>query len=340
MTLAADAAWTRLLGPGAYEDQDDAPAERPPRGWTRTFPHPLVGAGIRGLERWAGSPAADAYLAEMAGAALSELKLGQGPSTDLLAVSFSANDQLGHVFGPRSHEVQDVLARLDVAIGRLLSALDAQVGRWRYVVALAADHGVSGIPEQRQAQGGDAGRGFTPEVQARTEAAIAAELGPGRHVVAVQENDIYLAPGARQRLAARPGAIGRVLAAIRAVPALSDAFDSAELGDLARIENPARRAAALGFFPGRSGDILIVRKPDWVMGDLAANHGSLHDYDQRVPVVFYGQGIKPGRYDQPVSPADIAPTLGQLVGVELPRAEGKVLGSVLTRPPARSPARE
>jgi arylsulfatase A-like enzyme len=112
---------------------------------------------------------------------------------------------------------------------------------------------------------------------------------------------------------------------------VEEAFDGAELGDPAKAKDPRRRAAALGYFPGRSGDLVLVRKAGWLFGDLAANHGSLHDYDQRVPLVLYGAGIKRGRYEQAVSPADVAPTLGALVGIELPRAEGKVLSEVLAR---------
>jgi predicted AlkP superfamily pyrophosphatase or phosphodiesterase len=330
--LPAGAAWTRLRGAASYSGLDDAPVEKPPPGWARTFPHPLAGPGIRGLERWAVSPAADAYLAAMARAALTELGLGQRASTDLLAISFSVNDGVGHSFGPRSHEVQDVLARLDVTIGELLAALDAQVGRGRYLVALTGDHGSSEVPEQLRAEKNDAGRGSPQELRTRIEAAVVAELGPGRHVVQLQENEVYLAPGVHQRLAARPGAIGRVLAAMRTVPAVADAFDSDGLSDLARVKEPGRRAAALGYFAGRSGDLLFARKPGWLMDALASNHGSLNDYDQRVPVVLYGPGIKPGRHDRPASPADIAPTLGAVIGVDLPRAEGRVLEEVLAHP--------
>jgi hypothetical protein len=333
IVASAATPWTPLMPATAYRDADDAGGEKPPAGWTRTFPHPLVGQGIHGLERWATSPAADAYLAEMADAALAELKLGQGASTDFLAVSFSGNDYVGHSYGPRSHELQDELARLDVTVGKLLAALDRRVGRGRYVLALTSDHGVSRIPEQVQAEGKDGGRVLYPDMRKRVEAIIGAELGPGGSYLAdLEENDIYLRPGVHQQLAARPGAVGRVLAGLRAMPGVAEAFESSELRDPAQAKDPVRHALALGFHPERRGDLVMVRKPNWIWGELATNHGTLHDYDQQVPVVFYGKPFKAGRHEVPASPADVVPTLGALVGVDMPRAEGRVVTEVLSRP--------
>ena len=121
--------------------------------------------------QWTASPFSDEYLERMAEAAIDGLALGQGTTTDYLGVSFSALDSVGHKFGPRSHEVQDLLARLDVTIGRLLDHLDARVGRGKYVVALSADHGVAVIPEQLRREGQDAGRAIMDAASARAESA-------------------------------------------------------------------------------------------------------------------------------------------------------------------------
>jgi predicted AlkP superfamily pyrophosphatase or phosphodiesterase len=281
------------------------------------------------LARWALSPAPDQYLAGLARAALTEMKLGQGPATDVLAVSFSMTDLVGHAFGPRSHEVQDTLARVDRVIGELLQELDRRLPG-RYVLALAADHGVATIPEQ--SEGG--GRLVLPELRKQLNAALAAELGPGEHVADLQIDNLYLVPGIREGLAAKPGAMGRVLAAVRSWPGIAGAFDGADLGDPEKLEGLAR-AAALSYFPGRSGDLVVAPRPHWIVGDLGTNHGSSHDYDQHVPVIFFGQGIKPGKYERPATPADIAPTLARLIGVTMPRAEGAAIDEVLA--PAAAP---
>ncbi len=294
----------------------------------------LVGTGppagrFRGAEP-------DEILGRLAGSAIVELKLGQRAAPDLLAIGFSDTDTVGHKFGPRSREVQDVLARLDVTLGRLLDALDAAVGQDRYVVALTSDHGVADIAEQAKAEGADAGRIDSSRIEQQANQAVAAELGPGTYVAEVQGNDIYLAPGVSERLAAKTGAMDRVLARVRVTPGVAAAFAAAEIRgrSAATHEDPLRRAAALAYYPGRSGDILVSAKRGWTLGaTLPANHGSVHDYDQRVPIVFFGNGIKPGRYDQAATPADIAPTLAKLVGVKMPKADGRALTFLFRTPP-------
>ncbi|MGE3191819.1 MAG: alkaline phosphatase family protein, partial [Vicinamibacterales bacterium] len=146
-----DAVWDRVLPADTYTGADDGVGERPKKGWTATFPHPLAGApgtpDTQYLTLWRRSPFSDAYLGRMAAALVERFGLGRGDSPDLLGVSFSALDYVGHDFGPDSQEVQDTLLRLDETIGTLLDALDRQVGRGNYAVALSADHGVAPIPE-------------------------------------------------------------------------------------------------------------------------------------------------------------------------------------------------
>ena len=122
---------------------------------------------------WLQSPFADDYLGEMAAAAVDQMHLGTEDRTDFLGVSFAMLDTVGHSFGPRSHEVQDVLVRLDATIGKLLDHLDKTVGAGNYVVALTADHGVGDIPEQVT------GGGRLPITAVRTtmEAAVKTALG-------------------------------------------------------------------------------------------------------------------------------------------------------------------
>ncbi len=147
----ADAVWTRTLPESDYLFEDAGAGEG---GSGTLFPHPLAPPRIDGqldpifYANWPMSPFADEYVGRMAEAAIRDLKLGQGPGTDFLAVSFSALDTVGHAYGPRSHEVQDMLVRLDATIGRLLAALDGQVGPGRYALAFTSDHGVSPVPQQ------------------------------------------------------------------------------------------------------------------------------------------------------------------------------------------------
>jgi predicted AlkP superfamily pyrophosphatase or phosphodiesterase len=338
--------WEKVLPAAAYKYSDDAPEERPPTAhWSRTFPKTLqlanatsgaahASAGSQRYALWERSPLPDELLGQLAQGALSELALGKGPDPDYLAISFSALDNVGHAYGPLSHEVQDVLARLDRVLGKLLSALDAHLPG-KYVVALSADHGVAVYPERLRAEGKDAGRIPMRELQEKLNAALVAELGPGKHIATVTYTDVYLTPGLFEKLRARPGALERAKAVLAGVAGVAAVFSTDQLRDGAATRDPVQRAAALSHYPGRSGDLIVVPKSNWLNTSAGTTHGSLYDYDQHVPVLFYGAGIRPGKYDSPASPADVAPTLASLLGVTMPHAEGTVLAQALSR---RAPA--
>jgi len=329
--------WTKLLPEGDYKFTDEAIGEQPPGGTDGTFPHPLTKPGDKPADfynRWEGSPFSDRYLGELGAAAVDRLKLGQGPAIDFLGVSFSALDHVGHQYGPRSHEIQDVLAQLDVTIGKLLDHLDRTVGKDRYVVALSADHGVAVIPEQARAEGKDAGRIVLDTVSKTATVVLVKALGPGRYVARAEYTYLYLQPGVMDRVTGTPGLLEKLVSALGGIEGMLTVFPGASLDPKAPPANdPIRRAAALNEFPDRSGDIVLVPKPGWIfVGDAAPDgttHGTPHPYDVHVPVLFYGAGIRPGQYDDDAAPIDIAPTLARITGVALPTATGRVLESGL-----------
>ena len=337
-----DEVWTRLLPEGDYRYSDGRIGERPPNDWDDTFPHPLSGragdtahqgdrADTSFYDGWRASPYSDAYLADMAMALVDDYDMGRADRTDYLAIGFSALDLVGHQFGPKSHEVQDVLARLDVTIGRLLDMLDAQVGPDGYVVALSADHGVSPIPEEAASLGLDAGRVPDQEIVRQAETLLAEILGPGPHIDALQSGDVYFSPGVFDQLRARPADLDSVIAFFADAPGIGRVYTATELANRGHDHDPMAHAASLSFFPERSGDLILIPRPFWLSGALAANHGTPHDYDARVPVVLYGPGISPGRYLERVTPADIAPTLAFLSGITLAHPDGRVLVEALEK---------
>lgn len=326
-----DKVWDRTLPPDAYQFTDDAPGERPVIGWTRTFPHPLGRRGGRPdtefVARWQRSPFSDEYLGRMASAMVERMKLGGGAGTDFLGISFSAIDLVGHAYGPRSHEVQDLLLRLDAAIGRLLDQLDARVGRQNYVLGLSSDHGVAEIPEQTTG----AGRLLGATVNTVLQKVLATTIGPGPHGVVVNYTDIYLATAVAERIERDKEARSRVFSALQALPGIARVFHGDELStpDARTSSDPVRRAAALSYHSGRSGDLIVVPREKWFFSDAATTHGSLHEYDQRVPVIMFGAGVKPGSHSAAASPADIAPTLAALVHVPMTDTDGRVLREAL-----------
>ncbi len=331
-------AWTLLRPADTYVGPDDGIGERAPAGWTTSFPHPLDIPQFWGV--WQTSPMSDAYLARLALAAIDQYKLGQQTKTDFLSVSFSALDAVGHAFGPNSEEVQDVLARLDQQIGALLAHLDERVGRGKYVLALTADHGVATIPEQARARGEDAGRLDLNLVRSTIERSLRPLFGRGTTpaVAGILYTDVYLMPDVPELIAERVEALGIVKKALAAVPGIDRVFGEAELRRV-NYRDPIQRAAALSHYPGRSGNIILIPKRGWIASSAGTTHGTLWDYDQRVPIIFFGAGIRTGRVDAAATPADIAPTLARLTGIALSGTDGVALpvtpGSAASPSPRR-----
>ncbi len=331
--------WTRLLPASAYQNEDAGPGEHPPDGWTSEFPHPLTRTRTDGqvMSYWQSAPAADAFLGRLAMRAIDELKLGRD-RLDYLAISFSQLDTIGHGFGPESHEVQDVLLRLDRTIGDLLAHLDAKVGKGRYVVALTGDHGVAPLPERRKSQGEDAGRVNLKAMTIELDAALSARWGKATYVTKVIYTDIYFAPGIYDRLEQDAAVMAEVVGIVERTPGVAKALRRDQvLAAAAPGDDPALTALRYSRVPDRSGDLFLVPKPFWITNTTGTTHGSPQAYDREVPVVLFGTGIKPGRYSAPTSPADIVPTLATLVGVQMPRTDGRVLREALIAAPIPAP---
>lgn len=325
--------WNLLLPLARYHEPDEAPGEAAPRPWTRTFPHLLNSASgqpdaqFHGL--WERSPYADEYVGRFAAALVQSERLGQHDATDVLGISFSTPDLVGHGFGPRSREMHDIYAHLDRTLGALFDRLDTAVGRHAYVVALSADHGVTDIPEQLVSEGRDAGR-IDPAAIARTvESNAAAALGPGMYLARVVVNDIYFLPGIYDRLAASPGALDAIVRALGGVPGVRTAFTAEQVRAGGSSTDAVLHAATLSYFPGRSGDLILVPKPGWMFATTGTTHGTASEDDQRVPVIFYGAGVKPGVYGDAATPADVTPTIAAVLGIRMPRADGHPLSAAL-----------
>ena len=330
--------WTRSLPASRYQYADEPDGERANLGWGMAFPHTLGTEDRNFYPRWEESPWSDEYLEQMAEAAVDGMHLGTGQSTDFVGISFSALDLVGHAFGPRSHEVQDTIVRLDRTIGRFLDFLDQRVGRDNYVLALSSDHGVGDIPEQV------GGTRLSPETVVRVidevlrgtlEDAPPRDIrdvirpfnGTGLYVAGVSNNDVYFRASVFDRLLKDPKTMQAVIDALTGIPGIAGVLRSDVLSaPAARTSADAMtRAAALSYVPRQSGDLVLVLQENAIMSTSAANHGTAHEYDQRVPVILYGHGFPAGRYAGQASPADIAVTFASLAGITLPSPDGHVL---------------
>jgi predicted AlkP superfamily pyrophosphatase or phosphodiesterase len=322
--------WDRLLPAGAYRYQDDAPGELAPR----VFPHLMTGltAGAY-LDRWERSPYADAFVADLGKLLTTRQALGQQEGrTDMLAMSFAAPDYVGHHWGPRSHEVQDILIRLDRELGRLFDQLDATIGRDKYVVAFSSDHGVAILPEQgEEVMGVAGGRINKLDVAKVVDLALAGRFGQQSYVEAVTSTYIYFRPGVLERIEENEGTKRAVELAVRNIPGIERTYWSSDLSASGPSSDRVLAGLRKSYFATRSGQLAYLPRPNWIVSSDEASHGTMHAYDTDVPLILLGAGIKPGRYGSPRTPLDIAPTLAELAGISMPSAQGVVLTEALRR---------
>jgi hypothetical protein len=319
-----DTAWDLLRPRETYiaGDGDDRTCELPYGGLGGTFPHPLADdarAPLRASILY--TPMGDEITADFACGLLAAEPLGADDVADLLAVSFSCTDYVGHAFGPDSLEAEDNLLRLDATIARLLRAVDDRVGLGRTIVVLSSDHGIDAIPECRAET---AGRHVPQEFIAHGNAAIRARFGIDADLVKGFWNPyLYLDEPLVRRLRLAPSAVERVLAdAIMDLPGFAAAYTRTELREGRIGDGAIERRVMRSFHPERCGHVYLVQAPFWHLYHTptanAAMHGSPYAYDTHVPVIVAVPRRGAATVDREVGPEDVAPTLAALLGVAKP----------------------
>ena len=290
----------------------------------RTLPSVL---GKPYYEAMIATPYGNDMLEAFAEDALKEERLGRHSGTDVLTVSFSSNDLLGHQVGPDAPEVRDMCIQTDRVLGRLLRAVEAEAGAGNYVVVFTSDHGVAPKPEELTKRGIPAGRFSGAEVSQAIEAALTEKYGPGKWIVGSAEMAPYLNHDLlREKHAALAEAEEIAAEAVRKLPYIFRVYTSAQLEHENLAGDPIGMLMQRGYYRGRAADLFIVQKPYWLASKEGTSHGTPFSYDTHVPMIFLGSGIRPGRYDENVRTADIAPTLAALLGVNTPSGSvGRVL---------------
>ena len=337
--------WSLSLPENAYLYDENATGAATIEGWSTTFPHPLRGKGEGSspdaafFSEWSASPFADSYLTKLAEGAVDALGLGKSGGTDYVGIGYSSVDYVGHAFGPRSWEIQDILVRLDQDLQELFTELDQKVGKRNYLAVLTADHGVAPIPADTQKTGFDAGVLNLAELKDRLEKALEPFHYTKPAIARIVGNELYFSPGVYGQLRQDPAAMKALLDAAQSLPGVAAVYRAEELSGGGKTLSETRRAVELNYFAGRSGDLYILQRPYWLTESSAegskrytgTGHGTPYYYDQRVPLVFMGFGIAPGEYFEEVTPADIAPTLGALTAVTLATSDGRVLSEALEK---------
>ncbi|MFG6467373.1 alkaline phosphatase family protein [Roseateles sp. BYS87W] len=326
--------WAPLLPESAYaRSVPDGQTWQVASGNGNTLPavigDKMDGPGPRFYGNLLASPFGDELTLAFARAAITNEKLGQRGVTDILSVSLSSHDYINHAFGPESRLSHDHLLHLDRHLQAFFQHLDRTVGAGNYVLALTADHGFTDTPEWAATQGRDAGRFNTAPSLAVVNAALSARFGVDRLARDFSASGLLL----NEALANEKGLkFAEVQAAARdellKLPGVAAVFTREQLlgSDTA---TPYLDAMRKSFDPTRAAQLQIVLKRHWIFSYRpgGSTHGSPHDYDTHVPLLFWGPSrVGQGEMKQRVEVADLAPTLAAIAGLPAPaQAQGRDL---------------
>jgi len=276
------------------------------------------------------SPWGNELIEELAEKAVIEEKLGTHAGTDLLTVSFSSNDYVGHAVGPDSPEVRDISIRTDRLLGKLIDATRKQAGAENVLFVLTADHGVAPVPEVNTARKMPAGRLKESTLASTIQSTLEAKYGTGKWVEAMSGNSAYFNRSLIQQYKLNEADVEHTAAAaLRQLPHIFRVYTASDLRTGQVMKDNVSAAMTYGFYEQRSGNLVVIQEPFYLYDASGTSHGTPFNYDSHVPVIFMGAGIKPGHYYQKVAVNDIAPTLAAIDGVQEPSGSiGRVLAEM------------
>ena len=330
----AGKSWNLTLPATAYTERDSEPMENAGRDFM--FPHILPVDGARAAAELPYTPWMDELTLAAALEGVQQLSIGAGSATDILAVSLSATDYIGHRYGPDSREQHDNILRLDRSLGAFIDSLYKLRDSSTIVFALTADHGVTSFPElvARRA-------GRKAPVRYDVKPAIA-ELRASLRAAGVDTNAISFDGAAayvyRNAFAGTKGdadaLLAKLAARLRATPGIARVDLVRDLARRDTTNDPVTRRWLHMLPPDVPVELVFTPVEGAYPADARiAEHGVPYDDDAHVPVIFYGPWFKAGRYAERALVADMAPTLASVVGVPpTERVDGRVLTSAIVSP--------
>lgn len=273
------------------------------------------------------SPFGNTWTLEFAKAAMEGYKLGQSKFTDLLAVSLSSPDKIGHAYGPNSIEVEDNYLRLDKDLEDLFNYLDKRYGKNGYLFFITADHGANHSPGYLEEYRIPTGV-LTDDIFKNLDLALKQKFGTPDIILAKSGYQLYLDYGVLSKAGIdKITAANFIIEQLKQVPGIETAFYNENLAS-ATYPEPARTMMINGYHPKRSGDIVIVKSAGWKSGSrTGATHGDWNPYDAHIPLVWMGTGIRPGKTHRNIGMTDIAPTLAAILNIQTPSG---TIGQVIT----------
>jgi hypothetical protein len=326
--------WNTLYPINTYVQStaDEKPYEGTPFGTEQKgFPYDLKKFATTNYGAVASTPYGNTMTIEMAKAALTNEQLGADNITDMLAVSFSSPDYIGHTFGPNSVEQEDDFLRLDKDLGSFFNFLDAKVGKGQYLVFLSADHAVAHVPgfmKEHKLPGGHAPSGRWMQDLNKL---LSDKYGNAKLIIGNYNHQLYLNHPLIDSLKLDEAGIKTTIVKyLSRQPEVSHVF---ELDKLMEVPLPARlrEMVANGYSQRLSGDIEVMLQSGYMEGGATGTtHSAWQPYDAHIPLLFYGWHIPVGKTNRETYMTDIAPTLAALLRIQMPSGNvGSVIGEVV-----------
>jgi predicted AlkP superfamily pyrophosphatase or phosphodiesterase len=291
----------------------------------------VAGTEVRYCNGVEATPWGNEMIEEFAEAAIDGESLGRHDGTDILAISYSSNDYVGHAVGPDDPAVRDISIRTDRILGKLFQKIEQNIGAGNMLVVLTADHGVAPVPEVNQARHMPGGRLSDTILNRAMTDALNKRFGEGDWLLNAAATMPYFNLKLIQEHKLDRSEVEKVAAEAAAqVPHIARVYTRSQLLTGNVQQDPISRAVSVGFYGPRAGDLVILQEPYYLFDATGTSHGTPYDYDTHVPVIFLGPGIKSGAYRERIAVNDIAPTLAQILGVARPSgAAGRVLQEIL-----------
>lgn len=275
-------------------------------------------------------PAGLEITTDLAESALKTLKLGRGKATDVLMMSYSSHDYLGHQYGPNTREMEEMVKAEDKILSRLFRTLNKQVGLNKTLIVLTADHGVAPSPSYLQSVGVEAGKLSEEILLKKIETRLNEEFGKpqnGKWIADAIDFNFYLNPSVLAEKKIQKSVVEAVAKkALSELPQAAFVFTSTDYAEKKLPPGMVGRQILKTYYPGRSGDVILIAKPFYITGDDNVSHMTGYAYDRTVPLILRGPRIKKGEYATSPDVVDLAPTLSYLLGTIPPAlSEGRIL---------------
>jgi predicted AlkP superfamily pyrophosphatase or phosphodiesterase len=267
----------------------------------------------------ASSPHGNSMTIEVARNAVEHHELGKDNITDILCLSLSSPDYIGHQFGPNSVEIEDTYLKLDQEIATFLNYLDKEVGVGAYTIFLSADHGVAHIPGFNEKNKLPGRLAPSSKIIINLNDDINKKYGIKDAILTEQNNQIYLDKEAIKESKFKVEDIEEyIIDELAKDSAVLQVFKLSKLNQVV-MNSKVREMFNNGYTPSRSGEIQIILKSGFFDGRMTGTtHGSHYAYDAHIPILFYGFGIKQGKTYRNVYMTDIAPTIASLLKIQMP----------------------